>query len=259
MSLDLDDRKCKFCGKVFTVLHPDRWAYKQTMGKKYTWFCSWKCLRAYEKKAPAPERKIRTMKEAYELENNRRRDPREVIQRMLAAMEEGTDPRAFLRDLGYINPTDQLKKLRNWAEKNDPKAADTLKKIPPAKKGPAKGTKKEPRVIGRVVEKKEKAGGVAVKVEKLPEEARPKPMDGGEWVNIRDMPGPVLKEAPLPDPVPMLKVAGLESKAIEKATWVRTGEMITLNSGSETDMSLKPEQWRKLSTEIKTMLEQFGA
>ena len=98
-----------------------------------------------------------------------------------------------------------------------------------------------------------------MKVEKLPEEARPKPMDGGEWVNIRDMPVPVLKEAPLPDPVPMLKVAGLESKAIEKATWVRTGEMITLNSGSETDMSLKPEQWRKLSTEIETMLEQFGA
>lgn len=38
--------KCSWCGKEFTVLYPDLWAYK--VGKK--WFCTWKCLRADEKK-----------------------------------------------------------------------------------------------------------------------------------------------------------------------------------------------------------------
>lgn len=37
---------CSWCGKEFTVLYPDLWAYK--VGKK--WFCTWKCLRADEKK-----------------------------------------------------------------------------------------------------------------------------------------------------------------------------------------------------------------
>ena len=38
--------KCSWCGKEFTVLYPDLWVYK--VGKK--WFCTWKCLRADEKK-----------------------------------------------------------------------------------------------------------------------------------------------------------------------------------------------------------------
>ena len=37
---------CRCCGKEFTVLYPDLWAYK--VGGK--WFCTWKCLRADEKK-----------------------------------------------------------------------------------------------------------------------------------------------------------------------------------------------------------------
>ena len=36
---------CRCCGKEFTVLYPDLWAYR--VGKK--WYCTWKCLRADEK------------------------------------------------------------------------------------------------------------------------------------------------------------------------------------------------------------------
>ena len=38
---------CSWCKKEFTVLYPDLWAYR--VGKK-KWFCTWKCLRADEKK-----------------------------------------------------------------------------------------------------------------------------------------------------------------------------------------------------------------
>ena len=284
MALDLDDRRCKMCGKVFTVLYPDRWAYKKSInGKRYDYYCSWKCLRSDELQKQKPKRKERPGREAYNLANVRRRDPREVITQLMDAMAEGQDPRDFLKSLGYINASDQLKKLKIWAEKNDKKAAAELAKIKPLKKGRAPAAKKEPRVIGRVVKKQVKNGGLRVEVKtSVPADdllkainmpAEPKPMDGGEWVNIRAMtaeelaednrtvsdPGPVIKDFPLPVPPPMLKVAGLESEAIDKATWVRTGEMITLNSGSDMSMILKPEQWRKLSTEIELMLEQFGA
>lgn len=52
-----DDRKCRNCGKRFTVLHPTRWAYKRPKGHLYEYFCSWSCLRADEKKDERKEEK----------------------------------------------------------------------------------------------------------------------------------------------------------------------------------------------------------
>ena len=52
-----DDRKCRNCGKRFTVLHPTRWAYKRPKGARYEYFCSWGCLRADEKKDERKEEK----------------------------------------------------------------------------------------------------------------------------------------------------------------------------------------------------------
>ena len=45
-------KKCEYCRKTFTVLKTELWAYKKPgykKGKKYTFWCSWKCLRASEK------------------------------------------------------------------------------------------------------------------------------------------------------------------------------------------------------------------
>ena len=42
----LTDKTCPICGKVFAVLHPDRWAYRI---KPHTYFCSWGCLRVKQK------------------------------------------------------------------------------------------------------------------------------------------------------------------------------------------------------------------
>ena len=277
VKLHNDDRSCKVCGKIFTVLHPDRWAYKQTMGSGYNYFCSWKCLRAYEKQQeekPAKKYvKKPEKKEAIGLATIKHRDQGEVIHGMLAAMEDGEDPRKWLQKIGYANPYDQLKRLKVWATKNDPKAAEALKKIPALKKGPAKGVKRGPRVIGRVVEKKETNGGLVVTVEKLPEEARPKPQAGGEWEKAPRMIGVNddlarqakaaeklcvdIKEIMFPQPE-WLQIAGLESRAIEKATYVKTGEMIVLMKGDDMNLALKKEQWKGLADEIGVMLGQFG-
>lgn len=57
MNIEIHDnwyeiKQCEYCGKKFTVLQSEIWAYKKLhyrKGKKYTFWCSWKCLRASEK------------------------------------------------------------------------------------------------------------------------------------------------------------------------------------------------------------------
>lgn len=45
------DTKCPMCGKIF--LRPDiDWGYKRWTENKAIYFCSWTCLRKFEKKHP---------------------------------------------------------------------------------------------------------------------------------------------------------------------------------------------------------------
>ena len=43
-------KKCRECGKMFDVLWPEMYRYKRGTGTNYTYFCSWGCLRAYDRK-----------------------------------------------------------------------------------------------------------------------------------------------------------------------------------------------------------------
>ena len=51
--------KCRVCGKLFFCDCADLWVYKKAYNRKkvggrghpITWFCSWKCMREYEKTA----------------------------------------------------------------------------------------------------------------------------------------------------------------------------------------------------------------
>ena len=43
-------KKCRECGKTFDVLWPEMYRYKRGTGTNYTYFCSWGCLRAYDRK-----------------------------------------------------------------------------------------------------------------------------------------------------------------------------------------------------------------
>ena len=48
---------CEECGKRFYVGIVDKWAWqkrKYGSGNKTAWFCSYKCMRAYEKKREKP-------------------------------------------------------------------------------------------------------------------------------------------------------------------------------------------------------------
>ena len=183
--MDLDDRKCRVCGKIFTVLYPDRWAYKTREGErgpvKY-WFCSWHCLREDEKKRNA-RRKIRPkFKEAINLADVKHRDMAEVLSGVLESIEEGNDPRNYLKGIGYHNPSDQLQRVIRWAQKNNKAAAEKLNQLPKPKRGrakqvktpeqkSAKASKSKPgprKRIAKVQKVEIKNGGVVVTAKKLP-------------------------------------------------------------------------------------------
>lgn len=49
--LKFGERRCSRCGKEF-LIHDGEWAYRGSEGKNAKIFCSWKCLRAWEKEKP---------------------------------------------------------------------------------------------------------------------------------------------------------------------------------------------------------------
>ena len=115
--------RCKHCGKPITVLYPSRWGYK-VRNKKGGWnyYCTWKCLRADERKEPKPE-------QAEEPEEKDGRNNRlEVLEELLEAVNGGKDAYDFLEQLGYTDPKDTLRRLRITAKKEAPKLYTKMEK-----------------------------------------------------------------------------------------------------------------------------------
>ena len=115
--------RCKHCGKPITVLYPSRWGYK-VRNKKGGWnyYCTWKCLRADERKEPKPE-------QAEEPEEKDGRNNRlEVLEELLEAVKGGKDAYDFLEQMGYTDPKDTLRRLRITAKKEAPKLYAKMEK-----------------------------------------------------------------------------------------------------------------------------------
>lgn len=115
--------RCKHCGKPITVLYPSRWGYK-VRNKKGGWnyYCTWKCLRADERKEPKPE-------QAEEPEEKDGRNNRlEVLEELLEAVKGGKDAYDFLQQMGYTDPKDTLRRLRITAKKEAPKLYTKMEK-----------------------------------------------------------------------------------------------------------------------------------
>ena len=53
----LKERKCPICGKIFIIQDPKQYAYKRGYEHTPKIFCSWTCLRKYDKMHP-PSKKL---------------------------------------------------------------------------------------------------------------------------------------------------------------------------------------------------------
>lgn len=117
--------KCPECGKGFVILYTQLWAYKGWHKEGPDYYCSWKCLQAMRgkrdiKKEPETEKGEKNMA----LDKHDRLD---MAKQVLAAMDEGTDPIAFLRDVGYAAPAQMYQDLKKTVREVQP---DLIEKFP---------------------------------------------------------------------------------------------------------------------------------
>ena len=116
--------KCAQCGKKSVVLYPHLWAYK----RETKFFCSWSCLRAYDK-----QRREKIVKITPEMKK----------QAVEAALT-GVNPVEFLKEQNVKAPGTVWYHIREWLKKTDParyqlipadfKPSDKLKDQPPVVK-----------------------------------------------------------------------------------------------------------------------------
>ena len=56
--LSLKERKCPVCGKIFIIQNPLDYVYKRKPKTTTKFFCSWGCMRAWDKEHPLPKKQI---------------------------------------------------------------------------------------------------------------------------------------------------------------------------------------------------------
>ena len=121
----LSQKRCPVCGKEFTVLWPHQWAYKRGISKTI-YFCSWKCLRADEKKGEKKMGAPRIVSEEQE---------KEAVRIAL----EGGDPLKYLEECGSNIPPQKWYQIKQKIKDTDP---ETYAKLP--KRIPRKDAVKKP-------------------------------------------------------------------------------------------------------------------
>lgn len=108
--------KCGSCGKEFYILYPAMYAYKK--GPRV--FCSWKCLRAFEKGIRSETKHMMKLGER----------SRKAVDIAL----EGGDPVEYFRQLGSKNPSAAWCSLKAQLREKEPETYDRLPKVDRRKK-----------------------------------------------------------------------------------------------------------------------------
>lgn len=120
--------KCRNCGKPVSVLEPSRWGYKVKGNNSWIYYCSWKCLRADEKKIEQEKKKKQEARKAKQQEKVRN-DRLEVLEGMMEAVSEGKNAYDYLKNMGYADPKDTLRRLRITAKEEAPKIYRKMEKM----------------------------------------------------------------------------------------------------------------------------------
>jgi len=123
---------CGKCGKEFVILYPHLWSYK----REDKVFCSWKCLRAWDRG-----------KEAGEEMNDGKKSQLEIGKQLIAAMAEGADPNEWLKEHGYTNTSKAYGNIKRCLTDKAPELAEKMpnrRSQPRKKRTAAKTAEKKP-------------------------------------------------------------------------------------------------------------------
>lgn len=151
---DPKEKKCAVCGK--DMYAGEEWAYKRRDGKgKPKWFCSYKCMRAYDKKNEPKQTRPAGLPADLEAAAPKEKVSRAVLAKALAKeIKAGHSVIAYLTAEGYKNPYEAYNAVRHYCETKMPELAEVLKPLRDLPKGPQKKTGR-PRKYPATVEKVE--------------------------------------------------------------------------------------------------------
>lgn len=146
-------RKCAVCGK--DMYAGEDWAYKRRKtGQRTKWFCSYKCMRAWDAKHDGKNAKVVTVDEVTAAP----KEPvsRAVLARTLAKeIQRGGSVIEYMKAEGYKNPWEAYNAVRHYCETKMPELAEVLKPLKDLPKGPPAQTGR-PRKYPAKVEKVDK-------------------------------------------------------------------------------------------------------
>lgn len=219
--LDIRMKKCPVCGKEFYVPDSEKWGYQRG---KHLYFHTWSCLRKYD------ENPDMYKEERSQPMNNRM----EIARKMGEVIDQGGNPLKYLEGLGYRNPHQALRDLRNLAKAKDPELYERIKsKKQPKQKEPE--TKAEPVI---------NAG----------------PGDGDEGEDWQ-------KWVPEPEPEKKLearqvdgfRVSGLDGKfGRYSVTETASGQWLDVDMPGSDTISMKIEEWREFGKEVAKVAKIMG-
>lgn len=183
--------------------------------------CSWKCLRTFDKG---------------ETDMNKPKQNGQMItcRQLVEAMEAGADPMEWLKEQGYTNPAHAYQNLRNAAKAKDPELFARF---------PVKKKTREPA-------------------------EEPEPMKRGDTISAEEVCPPIRAEEPKKQELSLeeaLEITeGYKTTAIKK-TGIgefyldeRHGRIDWRNENGD-EVSMFPDEWRKLAKEIPKMLRILDA
>ena len=151
---DPKEKRCGICGK--DIYAGEEWAYKRKYhGEKTIWFCSYKCMRAYDATIGEPKKSMEEPEKQPEppKEPTSRADQAKALAREILA---GRSVIAWLKKEGYKNPHEAYSAVRHYAQTKMPELAETLKPLKDLPKAPQAARTGRPRKYPAKVETVEK-------------------------------------------------------------------------------------------------------
>ena len=226
--------QCQQCGKVFWIEYPDLWAYKRN-GR---YMCSWGCLRKHDGKEANGMEKQKTI-----LTEDQKR---KAVDMAL----EGQSPIRYLRELGCKNPYTSWKFIRGWA-RNEYSAEECARLPEGFRSERGERAAKEKAEKEQAEEQAEEPGIELVYDPSIVEEYRrehPEMYAQAEELKMK-------KETVING----LHVEGVQVTAIRtdlgEFYWDRKYRTIDWRNNEGDEVSMDPEEWRKLREEIPIMMK----
>lgn len=152
-SRDPKEKKCAVCGK--DMYAGEDWAYKRRKtGQRTKWFCSYKCMRAWDAKHDGKNAAVVTADEVAAA-------PKEPTSRAVLAkalvkeIQRGGSVINYMKAEGYKNPWEAYNAVRHYAQTKMPELAEVLKPLKDLPKGPPEKNGR-PRKYTAKVEKVDK-------------------------------------------------------------------------------------------------------